>query len=79
MGTPGAGWTRSFPCPEFLRASSLATDLDVAHQGYELIAAGLLLIAGPVDGNQLLGAVLPGTSAVRVWRGTTGAASPSLR
>ena len=31
-----------------------------SHQGYELIAAGLLLIAGPVDGDQLLDAVRVG-------------------
>ena len=28
-----------------------------SHQGYELVAAGLLLLAGPVDGDQLLEAV----------------------
>jgi hypothetical protein len=31
-----------------------------SHQGHELIAAGLLLLAGPVDGDQLLDAVRTG-------------------
>jgi hypothetical protein len=31
-----------------------------SHQGHELIAAGLLLLAGPVDGDQLLDAVRAG-------------------
>jgi hypothetical protein len=31
-----------------------------SHQGHELIACGLLLIAGPVDGDQLLDAVRTG-------------------
>jgi hypothetical protein len=31
-----------------------------SHQGYELIAAGLLLIAGPVDGDHLIEAVRAG-------------------
>ena len=31
-----------------------------SHQGYELVAAGLLLVAGPVDGDQLLDAVRVG-------------------
>jgi hypothetical protein len=31
-----------------------------SHQGYDLVAAGLLLLAGPVDGDQLLDAVRTG-------------------
>ncbi len=31
-----------------------------SHHGHELIAAGLLLLAGPVDGDQLLNAVRTG-------------------